>query len=416
MESVERGLIASAIAEKDFGKVLDAKITSDHFINDDDHRVFEWARDYWMRYNTTPTANAVRLAFPNYTLRRVDDPVDFYIDSLHELHRSRMLSVMLAEVVDAHESSEDANEALRVASNWVQKIHEATPMSTDRDMREDWQERLEYYDFLREHKDELIGIPTSFPTIDEATNGIQPEQMVVLIGQQKAGKSWIMMQTAKAAHESNRRVMFVSFEMTTQEQAMRLDCMMAELDASAVRAGKITDRERRRLETVMKRWEDPNRVPFIFSTDISRSITVSGLAAKIEEHKPDVVFIDGAYMMQDESSRNDDGDAQKLTHISRGLKRLAQQQKVAIILSTQALGWKTRRGGKLDANSAGYTSAWGQDADVMFGVEKDENDDERLILRTLLSRNSYPRDVDLRVDWTRSLIEEEGEHFDDDPE
>ena len=42
---------------------------------------------------------------------------------------------------------------------------------------------------------------------------------------------------------------------------------------------------------------------FVFSEDISNSITVSGVQAKIMEYQPDVVFIDAAYLMQSEMAR-----------------------------------------------------------------------------------------------------------------
>ena len=40
--------------------------------------------------------------------------------------------------------------------------------------------------------------------------------------------------------------------------------------------------------------------PFIFSTDITSATTVSGIQAKIQQYQPDVVFVDGAYLMQSE--------------------------------------------------------------------------------------------------------------------
>ena len=56
-------------------------------------------------------------------------------------------------------------------------------------------------------------------------------------------------------------------------------------------------------------------------------MTVSGMQAKIMEYQPDVVFIDGAYLMQSELPKVEQGSAQALTEIARGLKKLAQSQR-----------------------------------------------------------------------------------------
>ena len=154
--------------------------------------------------------------------------------------------------------------------------------------------------------------------------------------------------------------------------------------------------------------------PFIFSTDITAGSTVGSIQAKIIDYQPDVVFVDGAYLMQSEVPGVEPGSAQAVTSISRGLKRLAQQQKVPICVTTQATLSRSRGG--LTIHSAMYSQAWGQDCDVMLGVERQtpEGGDTSEDLagpvqgkfKVLESRSGPRKEVMLEWDWARGAVSE----------
>ena len=129
-------------------------------------------------------------------------------------------------------------------------------------------------------------------------------------------------------------------------------------------------RERKEIEKVLKRLAD-SQVSLITSVDMDSAMTVNGIQAKIMEYQPDVVLIDGAYLMQSELPKAEPGSAQALADIARGLKRLAQAQRIPIVVTTQATETRTK-GGKLTASSAMYTQAWRQSADVLLGVERED--------------------------------------------
>jgi hypothetical protein len=65
---------------------------------------------------------------------------------------------------------------------------------------------------------------------------------------------------------------------------------------------------------------------------------------------------------------------------------------------------------RLNSQSAGYSSSFVQDSDVVLGLERvdDEIDDVR-ILRVIMSRNCGPVEAYLRWDFEHGRFEEEGE-------
>jgi replicative DNA helicase len=69
--------------------------------------------------------------------------------------------------------------------------------------------------------------------------------------------------------------------------------------------------------------------------DSSGGQTVSGVASKIQNKNPDIVFIDGTYLMIDEQT-GESNTPQALTNITRSLKRLAQKINKPIVISTRS--------------------------------------------------------------------------------
>ena len=99
-----------------------------------------------------------------------------------------------------------------------------------------------------------------------------------------------------------------------------------------------------------------------------------------------------------------------LESMLRGLKALSLSRDVSILVTTQALESKMS-GTRLKATSAAHSSAWGQYADVMLGLEMvagpdGENEPDQRNLRVLLNRFGDLDEVVLNWDWSQLLFEE----------
>ena len=263
----------------------------------------------------------------------------------------------------------------------------------------------------------LRGISTGFHGIDYVTGGLQPEQFVVLFGTPKSFKSATALAIALAVHRQAKIACFIGFEMSNIEQQDRTVSLISGVSLTKIMNGTLTEKEFKAVQKAMRQMEEMR--PLIFSTDITSATTVSGIQAKIQQYQPDVVFVDGAYLMQSEQSGVEQGSPQAMTSISRGLKRLAQAQKIPIVVTTQAS--LTRSRGGLSLSSAMYTQAWGQDCDIMLGVERVHEDKKDAAVELVDEVNSGPalvkfkvvesrsgprRDILLEWDWSRGSVNE----------
>ena len=174
--------------------------------------------------------------------------------------------------------------------------------------------------------------------------------------------------------------------------------------SSDLRRGKLTKKEDARYIETLNRLETMH--PFHL-VDAVNGITVSALAAKIEQLKPDIVFVDGVYLMMDELT-GEMNTPQAITNITRAMKRLAQRINKPIIITTQTLLWKMRAG-KVTADSIGYSSSFFQDSDVILGLEPVEEDETIRLLKVVASRNCGPTETSLTWKWNTGCFHDESE-------
>jgi hypothetical protein len=91
--------------------------------------------------------------------------------------------------------------------------------------------------------------------------------------------------------------------------------------------------------------------------------------------KPDLVIVDGMYLMKDDRSNSRSIDWKNIAHISQDLKLTAQEFEIPIIGVTQANRGAEKSKGE-DLTELAFADNLGQDADAIFRVSKTERCDE----------------------------------------
>jgi len=231
--------------------------------------------------------------------------------------------------------------------------------------------------------------------------------LVTIIAPPKTGKSVLAMQIAVNVHEDGFVPMFQSFEMTNIEQQHRHDAMRAKIAHSRLIRGSLNPKEEARYRAALAKMESMHK---FYLTDAVPSMTVTGLAAKIDKLRPNIVFVDGVYLMLDEIT-GEINTPQSITNVTRNLKKLAMSKELPMVISTQVLLWKMKKR-QVSADAIGYSSSFYQDSDVILGLQKqDENDDTSRELKIVASRNCGPASTDLLWDWEEGKFEEYGSLF-----
>lgn len=412
MANSEHLLISKVLQTNEISEVLESGIKPDHF-SSAYQPMWLWILNYWREYKTVPTERAFKTEFGDYQIVDVSsEPVAALVDELHASYRyHHIVSAITAAMpfIDKH----DVNEAIKHLTEGLQIAASETSRLRDIDIIQNWEERILHYEEIRKTPNSLRGIPTGFVGLDRITAGLRPQQLVTFVGEAKKGKSIMNLFMANSAHQHGVSPLFVSFEMSNEEQQARYDALVSGVSHTKIIRGDLTNLEMEKIKKALQQRK--NMHPFYFSEDTTSLTTVSSLAAKIQQLRPAIVFVDGVYMMDDELGEQP-RSPQALTNITRGLKKLAQRFDIPIVGTTQVLAWKlsNKKTRQLTGDSIGYSSSFVQDSDLVLGVESDPDIDNQSIVRVLLARTAPKGEIRIKWDWDKMDFTEVDEDNDND--
>mgnify|MGYP002629883524 CR=1 FL=1 len=398
-------LLSRAVRDRDITQILEIGIQPDWFVNGDCRELWKFLVRHWNTYGEVPTPTSVRDEFPTFQLLKVNDTLEYLLDRFIAYRRYTKIEDTIQNAAEILTTSNDHEAALVLIESKIADIHrEGIPGVTDLSLDKDPMSRYRDYEAMAAASASgLLGLPTGFSRIDEATAGLQAGQLITVIAPPKTGKSQILLKTAVNIHEAGHHVLFQSFEMSNTEQQVRHDSMRAGVSHNHLRRLTLTSPEKTAYAKMLTHMDTLTHQFRL--TDAMHGLTVSAIAAKISQVKPDVAFIDGVYLMFDEQT-GESNTPQALTNITRSLKRLAQRMQIPIVISTQTLLWKMK-GGKVSADSIGYSSSFFQDSDVILGLEEIPEDDETRLLKVVASRNCGPEETTLVWRWDTGCFHDE---------
>lgn len=409
----EKLLISKIIQE---GSITEAgDIQAKFFTNSKMREAYAYIQSYYRDHGEVPSTRVMINDCPDIKLVEVDEPWTDLIRRMREKHLNSLFNGSLDSIVQALDNG-DINAAVNLTGSLVGRIHNDVPQSRDVDITQNGEERLARYLDRKNNPGMMVGIPSGFHTIDCATQGFQPGQLITLTGLTKASKSVFAMLFAKHAQEYGKKVLYLTFEMTSEECEQRLDAYRAGINDMKLLSGDINSEEWARLEKAVHITE--NLPTLTFSEDC---MTVTAIGAKIDMLKPDIVIVDGVYMMEDEEGF-DKGSPQALANIVSGLKFMAMNRQICIIDVTQSTPARTK-GETLNNDSIMGSRAFAQYSNVVIGVERTEEKNVRK-LKIIMTRRGTPTEtlvmmdfdsgnfyeiegVDLENDLDRELMNEE---------
>jgi replicative DNA helicase len=187
---------------------------------------------------------------------------------------------------------------------------------------------------LENQSGELVtGLGTPYQKLNELTSGFQNGDMVVLAARPSMGKTSVLLNLAEyAAIEDKVPIAFFSLEMSKEQLALRLLASHARFDLRKMRRGMIGPEEWTHLQTAAG---DLYHAPLFI--DDTALLTVLALRAKARRlkaaHDVKAIFVDYLQLMTYQGQSNSRWE--QITEISRGIKALARELEVPVIVAAQ---------------------------------------------------------------------------------
>jgi replicative DNA helicase len=184
-------------------------------------------------------------------------------------------------------------------------------------------------------KGALTGIGTGFMDLDKMTDGLHGSEMIVIAARPSMGKTSLAMNIVEhVALEGKLPVAVFSLEMSAESLVLRMMCSLARVNLRSIREGFMSESDFPKLTSAAGKLA--NSKLFI---DDSAGLSILQLRARArrlsQQHGIKLFVIDYLQLLHSTGRRSQDNRQQEIADISSGIKALAKELKVPVIVLSQ---------------------------------------------------------------------------------
>lgn len=180
----------------------------------------------------------------------------------------------------------------------------------------------------------IAGLSTGFDKLDESIGGVGSESLVTVVGRPSHGKTLFTQAISQnVGVDQGKGVLFFSMEMSKHEIYERFISGVSNAPAHELRTAKFSPETMGRIETGIATLQDSNIYQICEPTQSLGQIRSKARKHKIKHDDLSLIVIDYLDFIElEEASRHDIA----IGKVTRGLKQLAKEIKVPIMLICQA--------------------------------------------------------------------------------
>src|ERR671934_661229 len=262
--------------------------------------------------------------------------VGYYLDIVRDKFILRqIISAATESVRRAYEEQDEVDSLLDEVEQKIFDVGEDRFKGQVLSMKDHAMQAIETIEKLYERKGSITGISTGFVEFDRMTSGLHASEMIVIAARPSMGKTALAMNIAEyVAINEMLPVGVFSLEMSSQQLVQRLLCSRARVNLQKVRDGFLAERDFPSLTAAAAKLAEAK----IFIDD-SAALDILELRAKARrlKAKQDVrlIIVDYLQLLRSTSRRAQDNRQLEISEISAGLKGLAKELKIPIIVVAQ---------------------------------------------------------------------------------
>ena len=387
----EKAVLSRILFSNEWNNVMDRRVTEELFQDMECRKCFKYVYDFYSKYGKVPSIDLVEEEFKDLRIEYAKEPVDYYLDKMTENYvRVKGSQVLIGSAREIVKSPMKGIEKLQTAV--AELTLEAVPTRDDL-VEGTVEDRMARYLRLKKVGG-MDGMPTPWEVLNEATMGLHGGDFIAIVSRPGVGKTWLLSIFAEFSARQGLKVLFVTNEMSNTQIMQRFDALYFKLPYKELRAGLLPDALEKMYFEGLKKMK--KEVKMVVTQDVHG---VNSVGSKIDQYKPDLVLIDGMYLLADD--QNSQSRWEGISNISRNLKKLARKKNVPIIATTQFnRASEDVKIDKVTLSNLGFSDSIGQDADVVLGLfrTKDMEMNQEMKVRMLKIREGEPKDFTLQWD------------------
>lgn len=301
---------------------------------------------------------------------------------------------------DAYSEGDSVSKIVDLAEQRIFEIAEKNVRRDFAHIRDVIMQTYERLDKLQKGGNEdAMGVSTGFSDLDGYVGGFGKGNLVIVGARPGVGKtSFCLNLGTNIAKKTKKAVCFFSLEMSNEELVSRIISSEALVHSEKLRNGKLEGE-----------WEKiANACSELSETDIyiddTSTISLTAMKAKLRRVKNlGLVVVDYLQLMESETKRKDGSRVNEIGDISRGLKLLAKELNVPVIvcsqLSRSTEKEKERKPMLSDLRDSGSIE---QDADMVIFLSRDYygNDPEKAnLVDVTVAKNRHGSSGTVQMSW-----------------
>jgi replicative DNA helicase len=379
----EKGVLSSILlSPKDTLSIAIERIDESHFHHPAHGTIYEVLIDLWKKNHPIDLVTVTQVLADRNLLQQIGGPAiladlqtflptatnaEYYLDIMREKHLlRRMISVCTASAARCYEEQGDVKTLIDDVEKQVFTVGEQRFRGELPDIKDHVNAAIESIEKLYKNKGEVTGVPTGYKKLDQMTSGMHPSEMIVIAARPSMGKTALAMNIAEhVAVDNGTPVGIFSLEMSSQQLVQRLLCSRARVNLQSVRNGFLGKAESSNLTKAAGAFMQSKMY-----IDDTAGLSILELRAKsrrlMDRHGLGLIVIDYLQLLRSPSKRGQENRQIEIAEISSGIKALAKELSIPIIVLAQLNRESEKRdGGKPRISDLRESGSIEQDADVV---------------------------------------------------
>jgi replicative DNA helicase len=294
--------------------------------------------------------------------------VGFYIDIVQEKHVLRgVIEVCTRSIQRAYDDQENVEALLDDAEREILAIRNIKDAGREiQSLKDQVMEAIGQLERLSVDPGALNGLPTGFGDFDRLTKGLHGSEMIIIAARPSMGKTSLVINIVEhLAIERKRPCAVFSLEMSALQLVQRLICSRSRVNPYRIDSHVMHSTDFQRITGVAS--ELVNSALFI---DDTPSLSISEFKDKArrlrQRHKVELIAVDYLQLMRSTSKRAGENRQIEISEISSGLKAVAKELNIPIVVLAQLnRSPEQREGGKPRLSDLRESGSLEQDADVV---------------------------------------------------
>jgi replicative DNA helicase len=181
----------------------------------------------------------------------------------------------------------------------------------------------------------LNGLGTGFPDLDRMTDGLHGSEMIVIAARPSMGKTSLAMNIVEhVVLEQKLPAAVFSLEMSAESLVLRMMCSIARVNLRSIREGFMNESDFPKLTSAAGKLS--NSPLFI---DDSAGLSILQFRARArrlhQQHGVKLFVVDYLQLLHSTARRSQENRQQEIADISSGIKALAKELKVPVLVLSQ---------------------------------------------------------------------------------